>query len=151
MSYPTADPTETRQLNRPPEEIWEQLTSPDGFEQWMGPGSTIDPEPGGELIAADPESGEPKVGRVLEVDPIRRLRWAWRPLGEDPDEGEATEVLVDLEPTTTPLPGSRNPGTIITVTERPSTHVVGPVAAWASASTPAVGSTPPLAFAGHSR
>ena len=43
MSQPIADgPTVSRELERPPAEVWTQLTSPDGFEHWMGPGSTID-------------------------------------------------------------------------------------------------------------
>jgi len=125
MSQPVANgPAVSREIDRPPIEVWKQLTSPDGFEQWMGPGSTIEPEPGGELIAADPESGVPKVGRVLDVDPERHLHWAWRPLGNKPTEGETTEVLVELEPAD--LPGST---TIVTVTEQPSTFVVGSLGA----------------------
>ncbi len=127
----TDDPTVHRHLARPPAEVWEQLTSREGFEHWMGTGSTIEPEPGGQLVAADPESGVPKTGRVLEVDPERRLRWAWRPLGDDPDEGGATEVLVELEPLPADV-GDESDGlggnTLITVVERPTTLAVGSVA-----------------------
>ena len=127
-------PTIRRHVERPPAEVWEQLTSREGFEHWMGPGSTIDPRPDGQLIAADAESGEPKVGRVIDVEPERRLRWAWRPLGDDPGEGRTTEVLVELEPADEPIPGDRMTGTVITVTETPSTFTVNPVGAWASAA-----------------
>ena len=134
MSQPTADdPTVSRELERLPSEVWEQLTSPDGFEHWMGPGSTIDPEPGGELIAADPESGVPRIGRMLDVEPGRRLHWVWRPLGDDPDGDGSTEVIVELEPTEEPVPT-----TIITVTERPSTLTVDPAGIRASAAMAAV-------------
>ncbi len=133
MSQPIADdPTVSRVLERPPAEVWKQLTSPDGFEHWMGPGSTIEPEPDGQLIAADPESGEPKTGRVLEIEPDHVLRWVWRPLGDDPKTSKTTEVLVELEPTENPMPGTATPGTVITVTERPSTLVVSPVGVLAS-------------------
>lgn len=126
-------PTVRRHVERSPADVWEQLTSREGFEHWMGPGSTIDPRPGGELIAADPESGEPKVGQVIDVEHECRLRWAWRPLGDSPDEDGTTEVIVEIEPSGAPIPGHRMPGTVITVTEAPSTFTVNPVGAWASA------------------
>ncbi len=87
----------------------------------MGPGSTIDPQPGGPLIAADPESGQPKTGRVLEVVPERRLHWVWRRLGDD-SVGRATEVIIELEPTeyVDHDDGPTPPGTVITVIERPT-------------------------------
>lgn len=126
MSQPVADgPTVRRELNRPPAEVWEQLTSPEGFEHWMGPGSTIEAEPDGELIVADPESGLPRIGRVIDVEPERRLQWVWRPLGDDPESGRATEVLIELRPDETG-PGPE-PGTLITVVERPTTRTVRPM------------------------
>lgn len=125
MSRPVADdPTVRRELDRSPAEVWEQLTSRKGFEHWMGPGSTIEPEPGGRLIAADPESGVPKTGCVLDADPERRLRWVWRPLGADPAGEGSTEVLVELEPS---KQDSERTGTVITVVERPTTLTVQPL------------------------
>lgn len=123
MSQPVSDESSiVRELNRSPAEVWHELTSAEGFERWMGPGSTIEPEPDGDLIAADPESGVPRIGTVIDVDPGRRLQWVWRPLGGDPDSDGATEVLVELEPTTHPLPRTN-----ITVTEWPSTRIIDPL------------------------
>ncbi len=116
-----------RRLERDVDELWEQLTSPEGFEQWMGPGSSIDAKPDGELIAADPESGEPKIGRVLEVEPGRRLSWVWRPLGDE----TTTEVVVVVEPGQSGDHPSTRPGTLITVTERPTSLSVTGVRAQA--------------------
>ena len=104
----------TRRLSRHPDDVWEHLTGDEGFEDWMGNGSTIEAQPGGRLIAADPESGQAKIGQVLEVEPGRRLHWVWRPLGEnDP----TTEVIVTIEPD----PDEPPCRTLITVTEQPST------------------------------
>ncbi len=88
----------------------------------MGPGSTIDVQPGGRLTAADVESGDPKTGRVLEVDPGERLRWAWRPLGS-PDG--VSEVEIELIPGIDDgVEDGQGGGTEIVVTERPSTFAV---------------------------
>lgn len=123
-SDPAGTSTEVaRHLDRDVDELWEQLTSPEGFEHWMGSGSTIEAVPGGGLIAADPESGEPKIGRVLEVDPGQKLRWVWRPLGGD----TTTEVTVVVEV------DDGEPGTFITVTERPTSLSVAVVEAQALA------------------
>jgi len=116
--------TTSRRMTRDPQDVWRRLTSPEGFEKWMGPGSIIEPEPGGQLVAADPESGRPKTGRVLEVRLGWAIRWIWRPLGEP---GPVTEVEVELEPDDLkPVEDSvgdpvrpDTSGTLVTVTERP--------------------------------
>ncbi|MDH4280260.1 MAG: hypothetical protein OEW83_19505 [Acidimicrobiia bacterium] len=43
-------------------------------------------------------------------------------------------MLVELEPTDEPIPGTATQGTVITVTETPSTLTVTSVGAWASAA-----------------
>ncbi len=108
--------TTRRHLPWDPGHVWGRLTGPEGFEKWMGPGSSIDPRPGGLLIAADVESGEPKIGQVLEVDPEERLLWAWRPLGS---LGDVSEVEVELQPGSSQQ--DDEPSTEIVVTERPTT------------------------------
>ncbi len=97
-------------VDSPPREVWRTMTEPEPFRRWMGPGSTIQPVPGGPLTVSDPASGEPKVGRVTEVRPCEFMSWIWRPLGSEPDE--TTSVEVEL----VPIPD----GTRITVTEAPS-------------------------------
>ncbi len=109
--------TTRRCLPQDPDCVWDRLTSPDGFERWMGAGSTIDARPGGRLTAADVESHDPKTGQVLEVDPGERLLWAWRSLGS---LDEVSEVEIELRPG-----GAGHPeGTEVVVTERPSTVAV---------------------------
>lgn len=109
--------TISRHFDCDPDDVWDRLTSGPGFEHWMGLGSTIDATPDGELIAADPESGVPKIGRVLRAEPGRLLHWVWRPLGVDPTPADGTtEVLIEIEPA-----AEEDDGTVLTVTEGPST------------------------------
>ncbi len=134
MSDPISRPTPSakRQILSTPSDVWIELTSPEGFEQWMGEGSTIDVSEGGLLIAVDVESGQPKIGVVTEIDPGRSLRWVWRPLGEPEGPTPPTEVAIEL----VPLPvDDGHLHTLITVIEQPSMRRVPPL----------LGSTRPMA------
>lgn len=56
----------------PPTTVWYFLSTDDGWSEWWGRGSTIDARPGGAMHIAYP-NGQTADGRVLEVEPERRL------------------------------------------------------------------------------
>jgi uncharacterized protein YndB with AHSA1/START domain len=97
-------------LDHPADVVWRLLTDDGGLATWMGEGSTIDARPGGALWVADVETGRPRWGRVLDVDPGRELAVRWWPEGAD-EHGEGSEVRFTL----LPRPG----GTRLVVQEQP--------------------------------
>lgn len=118
-------------LESSPGEVWRTLTEPEPFERWMGPGSTIEPVPGGSVVVSDPESGDPKVGQITEVRPREYISWIWRPIGGEPDQ--TTSVKIKL----VPIPD----GTRVTVIETQTAEPL-PLAPTMGRTTNAVGRHP---------
>ena len=88
------------------ETVWRALVTDDGLSEWMGPGSHIDPSPGGRIDVPDVATGIPREGRITDVEPGERIGFDWWPR-ERPDDRTAVEIA--LEPT--------DAGTRIIVTE----------------------------------
>lgn len=67
-----------------PERVWQALTDPDQVGKWMGHAViAMEPRPGGRL---EVEGLHP--GVIQEIEPMRRMVWAW-----DPDDG--TQPMVE--------------------------------------------------------
>lgn len=90
-------------------EVWEALVDNDRLARWLGSESELDPTPGGRVYTTDAVTGEPKRGRVTEVEPDERLVLDWWPVAE-PER--VSEVAIELTPT--------RRGTLVTVTETPT-------------------------------
>ena len=71
-------------LDHPTEAVWRALVDPVRLGRWMGPGSGIEPWPGGRVTVDDPATGTPRRGRVTKVDEGRQLDLEWWP-EDDPD------------------------------------------------------------------
>lgn len=99
------------ELEIDPEHAWRFLTEDDLLGDWLGDGSSIEPEVGGGGVIDDIETGVRRCVEVTDVEPGRRLSFDWWP---EPDESAVAEpdishVSIDIEPTDT--------GCTITVTE----------------------------------
>lgn len=88
-----------------PADLWRALTDPEVLADWLADDAELDPRPGGRVAVTDAEHGD-REGEVTEVEPGRRLRWDWWPVG-DPDDASAVELVV------LPVPG----GSRLRVTE----------------------------------
>jgi uncharacterized protein YndB with AHSA1/START domain len=84
-----ATATATVLINAEQSTVWKFMSDPARFLAWMTfvpgmpapAGSTFEPRPGGELRILFPHGGAAK-GKVLELDPPRKLIFTW---GYDPD------------------------------------------------------------------
>jgi uncharacterized protein YndB with AHSA1/START domain len=77
--------------------VFEYLTDPSKFAEWMGVGAEIDPRPGGAYrINVDDEHFA--AGRYIEIDAPRRIvmTWGWEGSGEVGPG--STTVEITLEP-----------------------------------------------------
>ena len=83
-------------LDASPAEIFRHLTTEEGLLRWVAVAATVDPVPGGQLEWTH-ENGTTMIGRFLELDPPRRLVFAygWKDnlMGVPP---ESTVVEIDL-------------------------------------------------------
>jgi uncharacterized protein YndB with AHSA1/START domain len=87
------------QIEAPAAVVWEHLTSADGLTRWVGPEAEADPTAGGDLRWMHPD-GSTVVGRFLELEPHRRLVFAYG--WEDGRWGvvpESTTVEIELTET----------------------------------------------------
>jgi uncharacterized protein YndB with AHSA1/START domain len=91
-----------------PEPLWDDMTSPDGLDDWLGLEVDWCLEPGRPASFREPD-GEERDGVIDEVEPGRRLRFRWWP-ADRPEA--ASEVTWTLEPD--------GAGTRLTVVERPA-------------------------------
>jgi uncharacterized protein YndB with AHSA1/START domain len=84
-------------LDAPRAEVYRLLTTADGLLRWMAMEAVAEPVPGGRLQWTH-ENGATMVGRFLELEPPRRLVFAygWRDdlMGVPP---ESTTVEIELE------------------------------------------------------
>ena len=82
----------------PVEAVYRLLTTVDGLKRWIAADAVVDPSPGGELRWTH-ENGATMIGRFIELDEPRRIRFAygWEGdlMGLPP---EASTVEIELEP-----------------------------------------------------
>ena len=102
-----------------PDTVWEALTSEDGLDDWLGPGTEVDLVPGGEIATPDIVSDRPRRGRVDDVDPQRRFAFTWWPAE---DEADRSNVVITLEPV--------HSGTLVRVVERSGAPLAPTASAW---------------------
>ena len=75
-------------LPAPREEVWDALTDAERLEEWFANDVSVDLRPGGGASFGW-SNGESRTATVTEVDPERRLTFAWD------DEGEVEFTLAD--------------------------------------------------------
>lgn len=75
---------------------WDMLTKNDLLSAWIGDGSRIEPEVGGDVMFEDVETGSRRFGTVTHVALGSKLGFIW--WAENEPDG-ATEVTFDIEPT----------------------------------------------------
>jgi len=90
---PNAEATISLDIEASPEDVWRSLTTDEGLAAWLGDGSTMGAEPGDDLFVTDVVTGEPKQGRVDEIERGERLVYSWWP-DQEPDS--ATRVAITL-------------------------------------------------------
>jgi len=81
------------------DEVWDALTDAERLEEWFANDVSVDLRPGGD-VRFGWSNGESRTATVTEVEPERRLAFAWD------DEGEVEFTLAD-----------DGDGTLLTVTE----------------------------------
>ena len=86
-------------LSVPIEDVYHHLTTVEGLLRWMAVDAVVEPVPGGRLQWTH-ENGATMIGRFIELDPPRRLVFAygWKNdlMGVPP---ESTTVEINLEET----------------------------------------------------
>jgi uncharacterized protein YndB with AHSA1/START domain len=87
---------ESIEIAAPPVEVFPFFLDGDLMVQWMGDTVVLDGQVGGCL--KDLVEGQTIVGRFLEVDPPRGIRFSWGFEGSDSLNPEASEVDVRLSP-----------------------------------------------------
>lgn len=84
-------------IHAEPERVWDLVTTPSGLCEWMGVDAQVELEPGG-AISWTHENGAVMRGRVVEVQPARRLvlRYGWEgDLLGVPPESTTVELTLD--------------------------------------------------------
>lgn len=76
-------------IDRSIDDVWWAIVEPSKLSRWMGPGSRIQPWPGGELRVPDIATGIPRRGRISSVEPRRRIEFVWWPEPSDRDDDSA--------------------------------------------------------------
>jgi uncharacterized protein YndB with AHSA1/START domain len=82
-----------------PEQVWRALTDPTVTEKyWYGFRVAADGKPGEHMTAIDPAGKEVHRDLILESDPPRRLRYAWRPLYDEFKHERPSRVTIEITP-----------------------------------------------------
>ncbi len=110
-----------RELPHPIARVWRARTEPAEIGAWFGEQVELELRPGGRMVQHFRDPSRPELGLmrsqqvITEVDPPRRLAWAWQPYdapeleGRPVLEGPHTIVTFTLEPVAR--------GTLLTVVE----------------------------------
>jgi len=80
-----------------PATVFRFFQDSDRFARWWGPGSTIDPRPGGRIYIRHP-TGVETVGEVVEIDPPGRIVFTYGFVSGNPIPPGASLVTITLEP-----------------------------------------------------
>jgi uncharacterized protein YndB with AHSA1/START domain len=80
-----------------PETVFRFFQDSDRFARWWGPGSTIDPRPGGRVYIRHP-NGIETVGEVLEIDAPDRIVFTYGYASGNPIPPGASRVTIRLTP-----------------------------------------------------
>lgn len=100
----TATATTDVDISRPADDVWSTIVNEPG--SWLGPGSSIDPVTGGDVVVNDVVTDVWRRGVVRSARPGEMLEIDWWP-SDDPDD--TSSVTIELTPSAT--------GTRVTVTE----------------------------------
>jgi len=76
-------------LPSPRDDVWDALTDPERLEDWFANAVDLDLRPGG-AASFRWANGEERHATVTEVDPGRRLAFAWEDEADEPGEVEFT-------------------------------------------------------------
>ena len=87
----------TISIEASPEAVFRFFTDSSRWATWWGPGSTIDPRPGGRMYIRHP-NGIETVGEVLEVAPPERIVFTYGYASGKPIPPGASRVTINLEP-----------------------------------------------------
>ena len=82
------------ELAAPPAEVWESLADADRLGAWLGAEVDVELRPGG-TGTFRLEDGETRRVRIVDVDPGRRISFAWGPVA--PVVGRPTLVTITIE------------------------------------------------------
>jgi uncharacterized protein YndB with AHSA1/START domain len=66
-----------------PEKVYETLTSGTGWDGWLTNGTTMDLQPGGQILFRWDDQDAESTGQVFELDPPRLFSFRWHPDGPD--------------------------------------------------------------------
>ena len=110
MAHETEAPTATTdvEIDAPVDHVWTSLV--DDADLWLGVGSQLDDEVGGDVHVNDIVTGTTRGGIVRHIDSGRRLEFDWWPV-DAPDD--TSTVTIELEPLET--------GTRVLITETAAT------------------------------
>ena len=88
----------TRHVAATPEEVWPYLTDGSLWSRWQGAGATVEAVPGG-IYRMRMADGSEASGRVVDVEPHRRMTftWGWTGAPFELTPGSTT-VEITLEP-----------------------------------------------------
>jgi uncharacterized protein YndB with AHSA1/START domain len=84
-----------RRVAVPPEAVWQYLTDGDLWRRWQGAAVTIEAQPGGAFTMRMGD-GREAAGRIVDVQPNRRLTftWGWT---DEPDTLPPGSTTVEIE------------------------------------------------------
>jgi uncharacterized protein YndB with AHSA1/START domain len=96
MTAAHGEPVEREiELDAPPDEVWAELDDPERLGAWFGAGVDLELQPGAAGTFSFP-GGETRRARVVDVEPPRRISFAWWPVAPVP--GPPTVVTITVEP-----------------------------------------------------
>ena len=75
-----------------PDELWQALTDPDQLPGWPAHASRFELVPDGRVRVVF-EEGDETDGRIVELEPGRRLAFTWRSVGEGADSVVRFEIV----------------------------------------------------------
>jgi uncharacterized protein YndB with AHSA1/START domain len=90
----------TLYIAAPAERVWNALVDGDLTKQYWGHENRSDWKPGSrwEHVRVGPEGKVDVAGRVLEIEPPRRLVTSWAFPGEEDDPARTSRVTYEIEP-----------------------------------------------------
>jgi uncharacterized protein YndB with AHSA1/START domain len=108
-----------RRVDARPDEVWPYLTDGELWSRWQGAAASIDPQPGG-AFSMRMGDGREAAGRVVDVQPGRRITftWGWTDEPETLPPGSTTVQIELIED---------GGGTLIRLTHRDLPDAAGPM------------------------